>query len=86
MLGHAPCHPPQTVGFTVPSQIAGMSLPQLLTLAVVSLLLLAWSLQDLHRRPAARVLGGNKWVWLVVIVVLGLPAQLVYLLLGRRRG
>lgn len=53
-------------------------------LTVVSVVLLLWSLWDLSR-PEREVAGHRKWVWLVIIVIVGLPGQLVYLLLARRK-
>jgi hypothetical protein len=43
------------------------------------------SLLDLYRRPVEQVLGGRKWVWLLVILLInsGL-GSIIYLLAGRK--
>ena len=56
-------------------------LPILLPLVLVSLGLEVYALIDLFRRDR-RVRGGNKLLWLVVIL-LGTIGQLVYLFVGR---
>jgi hypothetical protein len=54
-------------------------------LAVFTLVMYAISLTDLYRRPADQVIGGRKWVWLLVILFInsGLGA-IIYLLAGRK--
>jgi Phospholipase_D-nuclease N-terminal len=52
-------------------------------LTVVSVLLMLWSLWDLFR-PGRQVAGNRKWVWVFIIVIVGLPGQIVYFLIGRR--
>ena len=53
-------------------------------ITAVTLVLLAWSLWDLSR-PNRRVLGNHKWIWVVIVVLVGLPGQLVYLAFARRK-
>ncbi len=53
----------------------------LVVLALVELALIVVALVDLARRPA--VLGGRKWVWVLVIVVFNLIGPIVYLAVGR---
>jgi phospholipase D-like protein len=57
---------------------------QAVLLVVLSVVLLLWSLWDLSR-PERQVVGHRKWVWLVIILIVGLPGQLLYLLLARRK-
>ena len=61
---------------------AKINIALLIPLIAVSLLLLGIALFDLARRE--HVTGGNKWVWLAVILVGGTIGQIVYLLFGRR--
>jgi hypothetical protein len=61
---------------------AKINIALLIPLIAVSLLLLGIALFDLARRE--HVTGGNKWVWLAVILLLGTVGQIVYLVLGRQ--
>jgi len=51
-------------------------------LVVIEIGLMVFALQDLIRRR--RVVGGNKWVWGLVIVFFNLIGPIVYLLAGRK--
>lgn len=42
------------------------------------------ALVDLYRRPAGQLAFGNKWIWLVLILVLNMLGPILYLLLGRK--
>ena len=53
----------------------------LVVLIVVQLAMQLYALVDLTRRGAVR--GGRKWVWALVIVLLGLPGAIAYLAAGR---
>lgn len=57
-------------------------LPLLIPLIVLQLALMGVALYDLTR-PERRVKGGNKLVWVLVIVLLELFGPLVYFLFGR---
>lgn len=64
-----------------------LSTPVLVTLGVlivVQALLLAVALVDLARRPTARVVGANKWIWLAVILLVSTIGPILYLAAGRR--
>lgn len=65
-----------------------VSLSQLLWLLIpVGLLelgLLLWALLDVIRRE--RVTGGNKVVWILVIVLISTIGPIVYLLFGRKEA
>jgi hypothetical protein len=52
-------------------------------LVVVQLTLDVVALVDLYRRPAARVVSGNKWLWLAVIVLVNVLGAILYLVVGR---
>jgi hypothetical protein len=56
----------------------------LLPLVVIELGLVVFSLVDLFR-PERRVIGGNKLVWALIIVLVGTIGPIVYLLAGRKQ-
>jgi hypothetical protein len=53
----------------------------LVLLGLVELGLMIWAVIDIIRRPA--VLWGQKWIWLVIVILFGLVGPLVYLAVGR---
>ena len=53
-------------------------------LILLELALLAVALFDLYRRP--KVTGGNKVIWLLVILFIGTIGPIVYLIFGRKAG
>lgn len=57
----------------------------LVVLVVAQLSLDVIALVDLYRRPTARVVSGNKWVWLAVILLVNLLGPILYLLVGRTK-
>ncbi|MEI6449615.1 MAG: ATP-binding cassette domain-containing protein [Actinomycetes bacterium] len=58
----------------------------LAVLVVVELGLLAWALIDLARRPADRVAGGSRLVWLLLCLFVQLIGPALYLVIGRVRA
>jgi hypothetical protein len=56
----------------------------LLPLVVIELGLVVFSLVDLFK-PERRVVGDNKLVWALVIVLVGTIGPIVYLLAGRKQ-
>jgi len=58
----------------------------LVVLALVELGLLAWALIDLARRPAERVAGGSRLVWLLLCLLAQLIGPALYLVVGRVRA
>jgi hypothetical protein len=56
----------------------------LLPLVLIELGLVAFSLVDLFR-PERRVVGNNKLVWALIIVLVGTIGPIVYLLAGRKQ-
>jgi len=59
-------------------------LPMLIPIALLELGLLIWALLDVIRRE--RVKGGNKVVWILVIVLINLIGPIVYFIFGREDG
>lgn len=57
-------------------------LPILLPLLLAELALLAFCLVDIAR-PARRVRGGNKLVWILVVLFISTLGPLAYLFFGR---
>jgi hypothetical protein len=56
-------------------------LPLLIPIILLELGLLVWALLDIIRRE--RVKGGNKVVWILVIVLINIIGPIVYFLFGR---
>jgi len=57
----------------------------LLPLVVIELGLVVFSLVDLLK-PERRVIGDNKLVWALIIVLVGTIGPIVYLLAGRKQN
>jgi len=57
----------------------------LCVLIVAQLALDVVALIDLYRRPADRVMTGNKWIWLAVILLVSTIGAIIYLVVGRIR-
>ena len=57
----------------------------LLPLALIEVGLVVFSLIDLFK-PERRVIGGNKLVWALVIILVGTIGPIVYLLAGRKQS
>jgi Phospholipase_D-nuclease N-terminal len=57
----------------------------LLPLIVIELGLVVFSLVDLFK-PERRVIGDNKLVWALIIVLVGTIGPIVYLLAGRKQN
>ena len=53
-------------------------------LAVAEITLDVVALVDLFRRPVSRVALGNKWVWVVIIILINLVGAILYLAIGRK--
>lgn len=53
-------------------------------LGVVQLVLDVVAIVDLVRRPTDRVAGGNKWIWVAVILLVNTIGAIVYLAVGRK--
>ncbi len=61
--------------------ISGGVLVAVVVLGVVELALIVVCLVDIARRPT--VLGGRKWMWVVVVLLFNLIGPVVYLAVGR---
>jgi hypothetical protein len=59
------------------------ALPFLIPLLVIELGLMVFALVDLARRKVVK--GGQKWPWVLVIVLLGIIGPIFYLLVGREQ-
>ncbi len=57
----------------------------LLPLVLIELGLVVFSLVDLFR-PERRVVGNNKLLWALIIVLVGTIGPIVYLLAGRKQS
>lgn len=57
----------------------------LLPLVVIELGLVVFSLVDLLK-PERRVIGDNKLVWALIIILVGTIGPIVYLLAGRKQS
>jgi len=66
-------------------QLSTSQLLILLPLALIELGLVVFSLVDLFK-PERRVIGDNKLIWALVIVVVGTIGPIVYLLAGRKQN
>lgn len=63
------------------SSLSGGALAAVVVILLIELVLVVVSLIDIIRRPA--VLGGHKWVWVVVVLVFNLIGPIIYLAIGR---
>ncbi len=66
-------------------QISTSLLLVLLPLVAIELGLVVFSLVDLLK-PERRVIGDNKLVWALIIVLVGTIGPIVYLLAGRKQN
>jgi len=66
-------------------QLSTSQLLILLPLVVIELGLIAFSLVDLFKSER-RVVGDNKLVWALIIVLVGTIGPIVYLLVGRKQS
>jgi hypothetical protein len=62
----------------------GTMLPLLIPVILLEFGLLIWALLDVIRRE--HVTGGNKVVWILVIVLVNIIGPIVYFLFGRKEG
>jgi hypothetical protein len=58
------------------------ALPLIIPLVVLEFVLMIIALLDVIRRE--RVRGGNKIIWIIVIVVVNVIGPIIYLLFGRQ--
>lgn len=67
--------------FAAETTLPAGALVALVVLAVVEIGLAVFCIVDIVRRPA--VLGGRKWLWIVLVVLFGLAGPIIYLAVGR---
>jgi len=67
------------------SSLPGGVVAAIVVLVIIQLALDVIALIDLYRRPADRVVSGNKWIWLAVILLVNLIGAILYLVVGRVR-
>ena len=53
-------------------------------LSIVQLTLDVIALVDLFRRPVDRVVFGNRWIWVAIILLVNLLGAILYLVAGRK--
>jgi uncharacterized membrane protein len=69
------------------ARLSDLSPALLVVLAVIALLELALdivALVHLYRTPGDQVVGGNKWIWVVIILVINLIGPVLYLAIGHK--
>lgn len=59
-------------------------LPLLIPLIIIELVLIVVALIDLIRRDSRQVLGGNKLIWVLIILLISTLGPICYLVLGRK--
>jgi hypothetical protein len=67
--------------------LATIPTPELIALAVIALVQIGLdvvALVDLYRRPTFQVVIGNKWIWVAIILLVGLLGPILYLAIGRK--
>lgn len=66
----------------LPFDISPMLIAAIAPLVLIDLAMVVYSIVDLYK-PDRKVRGGNKLVWLLVILLIGTVGWIVYLLVGR---
>jgi hypothetical protein len=61
-------------------------LPLLIPIIILEIGLLVWALLDVIKRDNKQVTGGNKVVWILVIVLVNIIGPIVYFIFGRKEG
>jgi phospholipase D-like protein len=66
------------------SNVPGAVLVVLAALVLIEIGLDVVALVDLYGRPLAQVVTGNKWIWVAIIVLVGLLGPILYLAIARQ--
>jgi hypothetical protein len=69
------------------ASLSAISTPVLILLAALALVEIGLdvvALVDLYRRPTSQVAIGNKWIWVVIILLVNLLGPILYLAIGRK--
>jgi uncharacterized integral membrane protein len=61
-----------------------MELTVLWPLLVIQLVLMVVALIDLYRRDVSQIAFGNKWPWVLIILLLNVIGPIIYLIVGRK--
>jgi len=56
----------------------------LIVFAVVQVSVELYAIIDIIKRPADRIVGEKKWVWIVLVLFVNLIGGIIYLLVGRK--
>jgi hypothetical protein len=59
------------------------ALAAVIVLGIVDVCLAVFCIVDIVRRPA--VLGGHKWLWILLVLLFTLPGSIIYLAIGREQ-
>lgn len=68
-------------------ELDSLSTPMLVVIGLFVLLQLSlevYAVIDIIRRPSERITGGNKWLWLAVVLLVNMIGAIVYLAVGRK--
>lgn len=71
----------------ITTALEGLSTPMIVMLAAVVLVQLGleiYAIIDIIRRPVDRITGGNKLLWIVVVLFINMVGAIVYLAVGRK--
>lgn len=67
--------------------LEGLSTPMLAMLVVLALVQIGleiYAIIDIVRRPVDRITGGNKLLWIIVVLFINMIGAIVYLAVGRK--
>lgn len=62
-----------------------MSLSLLLPIIILELILVIVAITDLVRREKENVVGNNKIIWILIIVLINTIGPIIYLVFGRKK-
>jgi Na+/proline symporter len=68
-------------------QLTALPTPALIALivfAIVQIGVEVYAIIDIIRRPADRIVGEKKWVWIVLVLFVNLIGGIIYLVVGRK--
>ncbi len=66
------------------TSVPGWVLVVLGLLAVAQITLDVVALLDLYRRPNQQLVFGNKWIWVVIVLLVNTLGAIIYLVAGRK--
>jgi Phospholipase_D-nuclease N-terminal len=65
------------------SSLPSWALAVIVVVGAAEVVLDVVALVDLYRRPASRVVTGNKWVWVAIVLLVNMVGAILYLAVGR---